>query len=184
MNDLIMNNIEWARNLAKRKKRNFPHIPLEELESAAFTGLVESAKKFPNSNAPFFSYASKRIRGEMDDYLRQCNMGWNRIRPVKVVGIEDMDFEFSVYDFDFYNKSFNIRIFRDKNLTKFNPSEIINELIEISNRLKSMYGLHLSEPVAEHGNAFHAFMTLKIEKDYRLLDKIECNSISLKFSQI
>ena len=51
--------------------------------------------------------------------------------------IEDMDFEFSVYDFDFYNKSFNIRIFRDKNLTKFNPSEIINELIEISNRLKS-----------------------------------------------
>ena len=98
--------------------------------------------------------------------------------------IEDMDFEFSVYDFDFYNKSFNIRIFRDKNLTKFNPSEIINELIEISNRLKSMYGLHLSEPVAEHGNAFHAFMTLKIEKDYRLLDKIECNSISLKFSQI
>ena len=29
----------------------------------------------------------------MDDYLRQYNMGWNRIRPVKVVGIEDMDFE-------------------------------------------------------------------------------------------
>lgn len=123
--------------------------------------------------------------------------------------IEDMDFEFNVYNFDFYNRSFNIRITKDKNLSLFSPDEIINELIEISNRLKSMYRLHLSNGgelekkyltnidayesfLCEDGfyytdieeNAFHAFMTLKIEKDYRSLDKIECNSIILKFKQI
>lgn len=123
--------------------------------------------------------------------------------------IEDMDFEFRVYNFDFYNKSFNIRIFKDRILSLFSPDEIINELIEISNRLKSMYGLHLSNGdelekkyltnidvyesfLCEDGfyytnieeNAFHAFMTLKIEKDYKSLDKIRCKSISLKFKQI
>jgi len=123
--------------------------------------------------------------------------------------IEDMDFEFNVYNFDFYNKSFNIRIFKDKNLTKFNPSEIINELIEISNRLKSMYGLHLSngddleKKYYLSNDVYNSFLckdgfyyidieddnwsstiSLNVEKDYKSLYKIRCNSISLKFSQI
>jgi RNA polymerase sigma factor (sigma-70 family) len=92
MNDLIIENLEWASNLAKRKKRSLPHIPLEDLESAAHMGLTEAARKKFTAKKQFFKYAKKRINGEMSNYVRQCNMGWNRTRPVSVMSIDDMDF--------------------------------------------------------------------------------------------
>jgi DNA-directed RNA polymerase specialized sigma subunit len=59
-----------------------PCISFEELESAAYMGLVDAATKFnPRLGFAFSSYARMRIDGEMKDYMRLSLIG-NGVRLI------------------------------------------------------------------------------------------------------
>lgn len=80
---LILNNLTLAQRMARKKNRHIPHIAYDELEAAAYYGLVDAAVKYnPNKNDNFPSYASLRIAGAMSDYLRELQWG-SRNNPVK-----------------------------------------------------------------------------------------------------
>lgn len=76
MNTLITQYMPLANKLANEKKKNLPKfISFEELQSAAYLGLVEAANRFDESLGNAFStFAYWRIIGEMQDYLRE--IGW------------------------------------------------------------------------------------------------------------
>jgi len=70
---LIVNHMPLARKLAWGKCSNTPdHISYEELESAAYLGLVDAASKFDEARGVSFGlYARFRITGAICDYLRE-----------------------------------------------------------------------------------------------------------------
>jgi RNA polymerase sigma factor (sigma-70 family) len=72
LNDLITTHLPLANKLAWTQKRRVPYtVSFDELQSAAYMGLVLAAKKFnPSRNIPFIHFASFRINGEIKDYLR------------------------------------------------------------------------------------------------------------------
>jgi len=85
--ELITSNLEFAEQLAKRKKRRADsRIYYDELKSAAYAGLVDAANKF-NESVPFKRYAGRRIIGEMEDYIRDLN--WNRYSPIQMRRLDD-----------------------------------------------------------------------------------------------
>lgn len=71
-NALILQFMPLANKLAYKKKRLLPkHIDIEELQSAAYLGLVEAASRFDDTKGVAFStYAYPRIFGAINDYLR------------------------------------------------------------------------------------------------------------------
>lgn len=76
LHELVLNNISLAQKLARAKKRKVYHVSLEELESAAFLGLVEAAHGFEDEDAerfPVFAYF--RVSGAINDYLRELAWG-------------------------------------------------------------------------------------------------------------
>jgi RNA polymerase sigma factor (sigma-70 family) len=77
-NTLCEQFIPLANKLAYQKKRVLPDfIDFEELQSAAYMGLVEAASRFDSSKGVAFStFAYPRIWGEINDYLRQ--LGWGK----------------------------------------------------------------------------------------------------------
>lgn len=82
-NSLIIENLNLAEKLAKRKKRKLSHISYDELKSAAFCGLVEAANSYNSSkNNCFPAYALWRITGAIQDYLRELSWG-SRSKPLK-----------------------------------------------------------------------------------------------------
>ena len=90
-NELINSHMPLAICLAKRKKRSVGrNIYYEELESAAYRGLVDAAQKYEAVRGEFPRYAAPRIIGEMEDYLRELQWG-NKTRPVSVKSIQDVD---------------------------------------------------------------------------------------------
>ena len=73
---LILSNLNLAQKIAKSKKKSLPHISFDELESAAYMGLVEAANNYnPNKNDNFSAYAVFRIIGAVKDYLRELSWG-------------------------------------------------------------------------------------------------------------
>lgn len=79
---LVLDNIVLASKLARIKSFSAPpSVSFEELQSAAYMGLVDAASKFdPSMGCAFSSYARIRIEGEMKDYMRLSMFG-DRIRP-------------------------------------------------------------------------------------------------------
>lgn len=87
-NDLITSNMPAAARLAKAKKRSVGRsVYYEELEAAAYAGLVDAANRYRPGGTDFKTYASSRIRGEMDDYVR--GLGWSRYTPVRMGEVTD-----------------------------------------------------------------------------------------------
>jgi len=76
-NQLILNHIPLANKLAWQKAKKTPkRIDVDDLKSAAYMGLVDAAYKYDkNRSATFGTYASWRIKGEINDYLRQISWG-------------------------------------------------------------------------------------------------------------
>ncbi len=81
-NALVEEHLGLAETLAGRRHRNVHRtVQLGELLSAAYEGLLDAANKFDankvNARAkhPFRCYATTRIIGEMNDYLRSCSWG-------------------------------------------------------------------------------------------------------------
>ena len=81
-NSLVEKHLTLAENLARRRYQTVHRsVQYGELLSAAYLGLLDAAEKFDSAKAneqakyPFRCYATARIFGEMNDYLRSCNWG-------------------------------------------------------------------------------------------------------------
>lgn len=103
MNKLILNHLKFASKLAKIKSLSSPpQISFEELQSAAYMGLVKAAEKFdPSMGFAFSSYARFRINGEMKDFMRTSLIG-SKVRLINEgedfenrISVEDSQFEFN-----------------------------------------------------------------------------------------
>lgn len=83
MNDtLITENLQFARNVARQKHGKHPFASYDEIEAAAYYGLVEAARKYdPALNDTFEGYAYPRIVGAIGDYFRELRWG-TRSNPV------------------------------------------------------------------------------------------------------
>lgn len=69
-NELILNYMPLAKSIAYKKKQN-SSFSLEELQSAAYFGLIDAAIKYDPAKSPIFStYARFRISGEISDYIK------------------------------------------------------------------------------------------------------------------
>jgi len=91
-NTLILAHQTLADNLAWKQKKIIPKfISIDELKSAAYLGLVDAASKFDSRKCDSFAaYACIRIRGEIQDYLRELYWG-SRRNHVDMLGILDFD---------------------------------------------------------------------------------------------
>ena len=78
-NQLITDNLFFADILAGKFKRKISFVSYEELQSAAYLGLVEAANNFDSSkNTNFTLFARFRIVGAIRDYLREISWGSRR----------------------------------------------------------------------------------------------------------
>jgi len=70
---LVENHMGLANKLASSKNKATPsYVSFDELQSAAYLGLVEAANRFdPTRGFCFTTYAYPRINGAMNDYLRE-----------------------------------------------------------------------------------------------------------------
>lgn len=88
INELIISNINFADIIAAKKKRQISSINYEELQAAAYLGLVEAAHRYDQKkNACFQAFAFFRINGAIRDYLRELSWG-SRRKPVKMQDVK------------------------------------------------------------------------------------------------
>lgn len=83
-NDLVLAYMKLANKIAHNKHRKTPFVAYDELQSAAYFGLVDAAAKYdPSKNDCFGAYAALRIAGAICDYLRELSWG-SRDNPVEM----------------------------------------------------------------------------------------------------
>jgi RNA polymerase sigma factor (sigma-70 family) len=80
---LVEQYVPMANKLASQKKKALPKcIAYDELQSAAYMGLVEAASRFKEElGLSFSTYAYIRINGAILDYLRE--LGWGKKKDLK-----------------------------------------------------------------------------------------------------
>lgn len=88
-NELITRHIPLANKLAWEKWKNTPkYVDIEELQSAAYMGLVDAAEKFQKEQGVAFGlYARIRIQGDICDYLRELSWG-RRKKPTLPISLD------------------------------------------------------------------------------------------------
>ena len=97
---LVEQYVPLANKLAFQRKKTLPrHIDVEDLQSAAYMGLVEAALRYdPNRGIAFSTFASPRVFGAIQDHLRSESMG-RRGDYSKVFSLNDrMDDEACLQD--------------------------------------------------------------------------------------
>lgn len=122
---IILNHLKFASKLARIKSLSSPpQVSFEELESAAYMGLVKAAERFnPDLGFAFSSYARFRINGEMKDYMRSCLIGSkSKVRFINQG--EDFEIKSSIDD-DF---NFNFSSFLNSRETKIVNLYYINSI--------------------------------------------------------
>jgi hypothetical protein len=93
-----------------------------------------------------FPVDTKLPKGEFDkiisgiEFVKQMSDNFEDF----AVMISDNDFEIKVTDFDFYQKSFTVQVYKDRNLSVFNIEDVISDLTKIYTMMKSMYGVEMS----------------------------------------
>jgi len=111
-NALVTDYIPLANSLAWKKFKSTPkHISYDELQSAAYMGLVDAASRFDPTKYSTFQPHS-RINGEMEDYLRSIKWG-KRADPKSTVSADDESCEnlFTTHDdMEYESKDFIDRI--------------------------------------------------------------------------
>lgn len=82
----VEDHIDWARNVALqyRRERNIP-IDYEEAVSLGLLGLMKAVKGYEEGRMKFRSFAWKRVRGELRDWVR---MGVRRKVLAPMVSLE------------------------------------------------------------------------------------------------
>jgi len=73
--ELILENISLAKKIARHSKSKYYFCDLDELESAAYMGLVTAAKSFDKNKKNFLLYARYKIHYAIIDYLREISWG-------------------------------------------------------------------------------------------------------------
>jgi RNA polymerase sigma factor (sigma-70 family) len=74
--ELVLKHLPLAKKIAKSQFRKTPpQVQYDELESAAYMGLVDAATRY-DGERDFEKYASFRMIGEIKDYLR--SLKWDR----------------------------------------------------------------------------------------------------------
>jgi len=88
-NQLIEKHLSLADQIATSKKKNLPRsVHLDELKSAAYLGLVDAAHKYNAERCDTFEcYACIRIKGAINDYLRELSWG-SRKNPCVYASLE------------------------------------------------------------------------------------------------
>lgn len=72
INNLILSNLNLAKKIAWQKKFKIKQVYWEDLESAAYFGLVQAAHTYnSNKNVKFATFAYYRINGAIKDYLNE-----------------------------------------------------------------------------------------------------------------
>jgi RNA polymerase sigma factor (sigma-70 family) len=92
---LILQNKAFADKCAHDLKKKLPkHISFDELQSAAYLGLIESAHKYNEDKGKFTTFSHYRIMGAMYDYLREMQWG-TRCTVIKMKSLaEEYEGEF------------------------------------------------------------------------------------------
>jgi RNA polymerase sigma factor (sigma-70 family) len=74
---LFHEHMSLAEKIASKKQKSVPKcVQLDELRSAAYYGLLDAASRYDESKHDQFPmYATIRIYGEINDYLRKCTWG-------------------------------------------------------------------------------------------------------------
>ena len=81
---LILDNLELARNIALKQTKKVSFVSHDELKSAAYLGLVQAALRFlPEKNIKFSTFAYNRILGAIKDYLRELSWGTRKQKWIK-----------------------------------------------------------------------------------------------------
>lgn len=95
-NSIVKENLSLAGIIASRRYRTVhKSVQYGELLSAAYEGLIDAAEKFDvnkvneQAKEPFKCYATQRIKGSINDYLRTCSWG-TRGNPVRVHSLENV----------------------------------------------------------------------------------------------
>lgn len=138
-NELVLRYIPLARKLAWKKHKTTPkNLQYEEIESAAYLGLVEAANKFDASKTVAFGFfAAFRINGAILDYLRELK--WSgRNSDVEVQSLDSEVCPLSLFVADDS---------RDNDATEFFDAAT-SKLDEVGKNLINMYffeGLSLKE---------------------------------------
>jgi RNA polymerase sigma factor for flagellar operon FliA len=71
----------WMKRQASNLRRRLPfHVPLADLIAAGNVGLWQAAERYDANRSKFLTYASRRVRGEMMDWLRQSDFVCPRMR--------------------------------------------------------------------------------------------------------
>lgn len=108
---LIVDYIRLAKSIAARRKRSIPPcVTFEELQSAAYFGLVDAAKRY-DGQQEFSAFARPRIEGAITDYLRELRWG-SRRAPVLAKELTETGKETNGYDdlFEVVGKPINSRV--------------------------------------------------------------------------
>ena len=88
VNELIIANIDLANKMARKSQSKYPKFSFDELQAAAFMGLVESANKFDNTlNVKFSTFASTKIKYSILDYVLESSV-INNPEKKKIVFVE------------------------------------------------------------------------------------------------
>jgi RNA polymerase sigma factor (sigma-70 family) len=114
---LVIDHLRLAKAIAFRRKRTIPNqVTLEELQSAAYMGLVDASKRYDGVQ-PFSVFARPRIEGAITDYLRELRWG-SRRSPVHATELQDSGKEVEGFDdlFEVVGQSTNSRV---KNILKW-----------------------------------------------------------------
>ena len=69
----VLEHMGLVRSIAVSMGRNYPrHVDIEDLVQAGMVGLMEAAQRFdPEHGVPFAAFASRRIRGAINDSVRE-----------------------------------------------------------------------------------------------------------------
>ena len=74
--NLVLTNLELAKKIARQRKTKISTVSLDDLESAAYFGLVQAAEHYDkNKSDNFVQYAIFKIFGAIRDYLRELLWG-------------------------------------------------------------------------------------------------------------
>lgn len=72
INSIIIDNLTFARKLARKSQKKYNFVSFDELQSAAYMGLVQAANSYnPEKNMSFQFFAMKRIFGSIKDYIKE-----------------------------------------------------------------------------------------------------------------
>jgi RNA polymerase sigma factor (sigma-70 family) len=72
-NQLIENYLPLAKSIVFERKKSLPKkVDIDDIQSAAYFGLVDAAQKYNPSKSSFGTYARWRIVGEIKDFVRNA----------------------------------------------------------------------------------------------------------------